>query len=90
MGYMWYMLLEFIAVILVLAFIGWVIWRLAKGKPINAHMVMYGLCLGTGIFTIAFFMGMDIPKMAKIVICIVIGLILIFVAAWRQQRAKSG
>lgn len=90
MGYMWYMLFEFIAVILFLVFIGWVIWRLAKGKPIKAHMVMYGLCLGTGIFTIAFFMSMDIPKMAKIVTCITLGLILIFVAARRQQQAKSG
>jgi F0F1-type ATP synthase assembly protein I len=90
MGYMWYMLLEFIAVILVLAFIGWVIWRLAKKKPIKAHMVMYGLCWCAGIFTIVFFMSMDIPKMAKIVTCIAVGAILIFIAAWRQQRAKSG
>jgi len=90
LGYMWYMLFEFIAVILFLVFIGWVIWRLAKGKPIKAHMAMYGLCLGTGIFTIAFFMSMDIPKMAKIVTCITLGIILIFVAARRQQRAKSG
>jgi hypothetical protein len=83
-------MLKAIAVILSLAFIGWLIRRAAKKKPITAHIAMYGLCCGASIFTIAFFMTMDITKMAKIVACIVIGIILIFVAARWQQRAKSG
>lgn len=83
-------MLKAIAIILSLAFIGWLIQRAAKKKRITAHIVMYGLCCGASIFTIAFFMTMDIPKMAKIVACIVIGLILVFVAARWQQRAKSG
>jgi len=83
------LLLGVLAVALLTAFIIVVIVRLATKKPIKAHMVMYALCLGTGIFTLAFFMTMDIPKIAKIVTTITLGIILIFVAAWREQRAKS-
>ncbi len=82
-------MLKATAVILSLAFIGWLIWRAAKKKSIKAHTAMYGLCCGASIFTIVFFMSMDITKMVKIVTCIAIGIILIFVAARRQQRAKS-
>jgi prolipoprotein diacylglyceryltransferase len=82
-------LLGMLAVSLLIAFIIVMIVRLATKKPIKAHMVMYALCLGTGIFTIGFFMSMDIPKIAKIVTTITLGIILIFIAAWREQRVKT-
>ena len=61
-------MLTAIAVILSLAFIGWLIRRAAKRRPIKAYMVMYGLSCMAGIFTLAFFLSMDIDKMIKILI----------------------
>jgi len=88
-GWLEELLLGILAVSLVIVFSSWVIRRFVQGRPLKPHMVMYGLCLGTGIFTIAFFMSMDIPKVAKIVTCIALGVILIFIAASREQRAKT-
>jgi hypothetical protein len=51
-------------------------------------MVMYGLCIISGIFTIVFFMNMDIPTIAKVLTAIVLGGVLIATAA-RQQRRKQ-
>ena len=75
-----------IAVILSLAFIGWLIWWAVKRKPIKAHLVMYGLSCMAGIFTLAFFLSMDIDRMIKILVCIVLGAVLIFLAAYLQRR----
>ena len=79
-------MLTAIAVILALAFIGWLIWRAAKRRPIKAHLVMYGLSCASGIFTLAFFLSMDISRMIKILVCIVLGAALIFLAAYLQRR----
>jgi len=81
-------MLTAIAIILSLAFIGWLIWRAAKGKPIKAHMAMYGISCLSGIFTLAFFLSMDISKMVKILVCIILGGILIFLAGWLQRRRQ--
>ena len=54
-----------VAISLAVGFVGWLIWRAVKGKQIKVHMVMYGLCIISGIFTIVFFMNMDIPTIAK-------------------------
>ena len=78
-----------IGIILSLVFVGWLIWRAAKRKPIKAHMAMYGLSCLTGVFTLAFFLSMDINKMVKILICVVLGGVLIYIAARLQQRARS-
>ena len=78
-----------IAVILSLAFIGWLIWWAVKRKPIKAHLVMYGLSWLTGIFTLAFFLTMDIPLIVKVLVCIVLGAALIFLAAWLQRRRQQ-
>ena len=75
-----------IAVILGLAFVGWLIWWGVKRKPIKAHIVMYGLSCVTGIFTLAFFLSMDIDRMIKILVCIILGAVLISVAAYLQHR----
>ena len=81
-------MLTFIAVILSLAFIGWLIWWAVRRKPIKAHSVMYGLSCLSGIFTLAFFLTMDIPKMFKVLVCIILGAALIFLAAWLQRRRQ--
>ena len=81
-------MLTLVAVLVSLAFIGWIIWRAARKKPIKAHLVSYALSCVAGIYTFAFFLNMDIPKMLKIVACIVIGGLLIFIAAWLQRREQ--
>jgi len=81
-------MLTAIAVILSLAFIGWLIWRAVKRRPIKAHLVMYGISCLAGIFTLAFFLSMDIPRIFKVLVCIVLGAALIFLAAWLQRRRQ--
>ncbi len=68
-------------------FIVWLIWRAATKKPIKAFMVMYGLSCLSGLFTFAFFLSMDLPEMVKILVSIILGAVMIFVAAWLQRRA---
>jgi len=82
-------MLYFIGTVLVIAFIVWLIWRAARKKAIKAYMVLYGLSCMAGIFTLAFFLTMDISKMIKILACIIFGVVLIFLAARLQQRAKA-
>jgi len=83
-------MLTAIAIMLSLAFIGWISWQAAKRKQIKAHIAMYGLSCLTSIFTLAFFLTMDIPKIIKVVVCIILGAILIFLAAWQQRRRQRG
>ena len=78
-----------VGIILSLVFIGWLIWRAARKKVIKAYMAMYGLSCVAGIFTLVFFLSMDISKMIKILACIVFGGVLIYLAARLQQRAKA-
>lgn len=77
-----------VAVIGSLAFIGWLIWRAAKRKPIKAHLVSYILACIAGVFTITFFLSMDLPEVVKILVSIILGGVLIFIAAWFQRRVK--
>ena len=77
-----------VAVIGSLAFIGWLIWRAAKKKPVKAYLVSYGLSCIAGVFAFAFFLTMDLPEMVKILLCIVLGGLLIFVAARWQRRVS--
>ena len=77
-----------IAVIGSLAFIGWLIWRAAKRKPIKAHLVSYILACISGVFTFTFFLTMDIPEVVKILASIILGGALIFIAAWFQRSIK--
>jgi drug/metabolite transporter (DMT)-like permease len=77
-----------LAVLLSLAFIGWLIARAVRRKQIKAHLVMYWLSSLSGVFTLAYFLTMDIPRIAKILVCIVLGAALIFLAAYYQQRRQ--
>jgi len=78
-----------IAVLLSLAFIGWLIWRAVKKKPIKAHSVMYGLSILAGIYALAFFLSMDIDLIIRVIVCIVLGIFLIFLAAYLQRRRQT-
>lgn len=78
-----------IATFAILGFIGWLIYRAVRGKPFKPHIVAYGVACITGIFTLAFFLGMDIPQLVKIVVCILLGVALIVVAAYLQRRQPS-
>ena len=78
-----------VAVLVSLAFIGWLIYRAVKGKPFKPHVVAYGVACVTGIFTLAFFLSMDIPQLVKIVVSILLGMVLIVVAAYLQRRQPS-
>lgn len=82
-------MLTAVGIILSLVFIGWLAWRAAKRKVIKAYMALYGLSCVAGIFTLAFFLSMDISKMIKILACIIFGGILIYIASRLQQRAKA-
>lgn len=79
-----------IGVLLSLVFIGWLVRLAVKKKSVRAHMVMYALSWLGGIFTIAFFLSMDIERMVKILISIILGAILIFIAASFQRRQTGG
>jgi hypothetical protein len=77
-----------VAIIGSLAFIGWLIWRAATRKSIKAHLVSYVLACVSGVFTLTFFLSMDLPEVVKILVSIMLGGVLIFIAAWFQRRIK--
>ena len=79
-----------VAVLASLAFIGWLIYRAIKGRPFKAHTITYGVAEVAGVYTYAFFLTMDIPQLVKIVVSIILGMILIFVAAYVQRRRQMG
>ena len=78
-----------VAILASLGFIGWVIYRAVKGKPIKAHVISYAVACVTGVFTLAYFLSMDIPQLIKIVVCILLGVALIVMAAYLQRRQAS-
>ena len=79
-----------IAVILSLAFIAWIIWLAVKRKSVEAHSAMYGLSILTAVYTLAFFLSMDIPQIIKVLSSITLGALLIFLAAYFQRRRQPG
>ena len=79
-----------VAVIASLAFIGWLIYRAVKQQSVKAHTVTRGLAYLAGIFTFAYFISMDIPQLAKVVVSILLGAALIVLAAYLQRRRHPG
>lgn len=75
-----------VAVLVTLTFIGWLIYRAVRSKPIKAHTIAYGVACVTGVFTLAYFFSMDIPQLIKILVSILLGLLLIIFAAYLQRR----
>jgi glucan phosphoethanolaminetransferase (alkaline phosphatase superfamily) len=78
-----------VAVLAGLAFIGWLIYRAVKEKSVKAHFVTYGVAIVAGVFTYAYFLSMDFPKLIKIVASILLGIILIVSAALYQRRVAG-
>jgi hypothetical protein len=78
-----------IAVLAILALISWLIFRAAKRQAIKAHSVSYGVAIIAGIFTYVYFLTLDLPQLFKIVGSIVVGIVLIILAALYQRRRTS-
>lgn len=78
-----------IAVLALLGFIAWLIHRAVAGRPIKVHTVFYGIACVTGIFTYVFFLGMDILDIVKIGVSILLGIVLIALAAISTGRRQS-
>ncbi len=83
-------MLTAITVLLSLAFIGWLIWWAVTRKPIKAHTLMYLLSTLAGIYALAFFLSMDIPTIIKVLVSILLGATLIFLAAYLQRQKQPG
>jgi len=79
-----------VAVLASLVFIGWLIYRAVKQKPVRAHTVTRVLAYVAGIYTFAFFLSMDIPQLVKIMVSILLGAVLIVLAAYLQRRRQPG
>ena len=86
---------EFVGVIALLVFVGWIVFRAVKAQKsdksikddITPHAVMYGLACVAGVCSLAYFLSMqDVSKFIKVVICILLGIILIAVAATLQRK----
>ena len=78
-----------VAVLASLALIGWIIYRAVKVKSVKAHMVSYGVAVVAGVYAYAYFLTMDVPQLIKIVVSILLGIILIVIAALLQRRLAS-
>jgi len=81
--------LTVVAVLASLVFIGWLIYCAIKQKPIRAHTVTRVLAYVAGIYTFAFFLSMDIPRLIQVVISILLGAALIVIAAYFQRRRQQ-
>ena len=78
-----------VAVLASLVFFGWLIYRAVKQKPVRAHTVTRVLAYVAGIYTFAFFLSMDIPQLVKIMVSILLGAVLIVLAAYLQRRHQQ-
>jgi hypothetical protein len=78
-----------VAVLAFLALVGWIIFRAFRDKAIKAHTISYGMSVIAGIFTYAYFLSLDFPRLIKIVVSIILGIILIIIGAFYQRRAAS-
>lgn len=83
-----------VAVLAVLGFIGWLIYRAVRGRQVRAqqvkaHNIAFGISVVTGIFTYAFFLSMNILPPVKILVSIILGIVLIILAALLQRRRQQ-
>ena len=78
-----------VAVLASLGFIGWLIFRAVKAKSVKAHFVSYGVAIVAGVFTYAYFLSLDFSQLIKIVASILLGVILIVLAALLQRRMAN-
>ena len=79
-----------IAVLATLGFIGWFIYRVVRRMTVRAHNIAFGITVVTGVYTYAFFLGMNILPPVKILVSIILGIVLIILAALLQRRRQPG
>ena len=82
-------MLVLVAVLASLFFIGWLIYRAVKQKPVRAHTISRNIAYMTGIYTYAFFLSMEMPQLIKVVVSILLGIVLIVLAAYIQRRYQT-
>jgi uncharacterized membrane protein len=75
-----------VAILATIGFIVWLIVKAVKDKGVKAHFISYGIAIIAGVFTFAYFLSLDFPQLIKIVVSIILGIVLIFVAAILQRR----
>jgi len=78
-----------VAVLASLAFIGWLIFRAVKQKPVKAHTIVRALAYVTGLYTFTFFLSMNIPLLIQVVVSIMFGAVLIVLGATLQRRYQA-
>ena len=82
-------MLPSVAVIASLVVIGWLIYRVVRGKPFKAHTLTYAVAIVAGVFTVAYFLSMNIPQLVKILVSILVGMALIVLGAYIQRRRQE-
>jgi len=82
-------MLTAVAVLASLAFIGWLIYRAVRQRPIKAHTIARALAYVTGLYTFGFFLTMDIPLLIQVVVSILLGAVLIILGASLQRRRQT-
>lgn len=82
-------MLTAVAVIASLALIAWLIFRAVRQRPVKASTIIRALAYLTGLFTYAYFLSMSIPLLVQVVVSIVLGAILIIIAASIQRRRQT-
>jgi ABC-type Co2+ transport system permease subunit len=82
-------MLIFVAVIASLVVLGWLVYRVARGRPFKAHTLAYSVAIVAGVFTTAYFLSMDIPQLVKILVSILVGIVLIILGAYIQQKRQQ-
>jgi flagellar basal body-associated protein FliL len=81
-------LTQVVTVLASLAFIGWLIYRAVRQKPVSAHTISRALAYMASLYTFTFFLSMDIPQLIKVVVSILLGMVLIVLAASLQRRRQ--
>jgi len=82
-------MLPSVAVIASLVVIGWLIYWVVRDKPFKAHTLAYAVAIVAGVFTVAYFLSMNIPQLVKILVAIVVGMALIVLSAYIQRRRQE-
>jgi uncharacterized membrane protein (UPF0136 family) len=78
-----------LAILASLALIVWLIVRAIKHRAFKAHTIAYALAILAGVFSYSFFLSMDLPQLVKILVSILLGAALIFLAAYLQLRRRT-
>lgn len=81
-------LLVVLAILASLGLIAWLIVRAIKRRAFKAHTISYALAILAGVFSYAYFLNMELTQLVKILVSILLGAALIFLAAYLQLRRR--